>query len=287
MLVVLTAGCDLVLQLDLRDAPPIDVPSDVAPQIMWNAPQGDLALPIGVGDDPTLTADLLELYWNTTAGNIARTTRTSTTTAWSASVDVPLVSSTAMETTPEVSNNGLTLYVASRRAGTLGFDDLMVSTRADRDAAWSDPVFVPGVNTSSNDNGPSATEDGLVLVFASNRPGGIGGFDIWMATRVTTLDVWGVPVNVTSVNTPGVEASPCIVGDGLAIYFTSNRNGSFDLFVATRARREDSFGPAAPITELNAVADHDEDPWVSPDERHMFYMRNGALPNSQLLHATR
>lgn len=46
LLFMVTAGCDRVLQLDLRDAA-ID-----APAVTWNAPQGDLALPVGTGDDP-------------------------------------------------------------------------------------------------------------------------------------------------------------------------------------------------------------------------------------------
>jgi hypothetical protein len=63
---------------------------------------------------------------------------------------------------------------------------------------WSTPVnaeTVPGtssdLNTSFNDGCPIQSPDGLSLFIASNRPGGLGGQDIWVATRDSTDARWG------------------------------------------------------------------------------------------------
>ena len=60
----------------------------------------------------------------------------------------------------------------------------------------------PGINSAAIDAVPSVSADGLSLFLASMRPGGLGGFDLWVATRATTDDDWGVPVNLgPTVNT--------------------------------------------------------------------------------------
>ena len=41
-------------------------------------------------------------------------------------------------------------------------------------------------------------QDGLEIFISSNRPGGIGGNDIWMSTRRTTSVYFGSPVNILS-----------------------------------------------------------------------------------------
>src|SRR5438128_12471110 len=58
---------------------------------------------------------------------------------------------------------------------------------------WSAPVNLgPVVNSSSNDQHPSISKDGLSLYFVSNRPGGFGVNDIYVTQRATLRDP-GVP----------------------------------------------------------------------------------------------
>jgi outer membrane protein OmpA-like peptidoglycan-associated protein len=60
------------------------------------------------------------------------------------------------------------------------------------------------------------------LFFSSNRPGGKGGADIWMATKATN-GKWGKVVNLgDSINTPGDETSPFIHPDNTTFYFASD-----------------------------------------------------------------
>lgn len=54
----------------------------------------------------------------------------------------------------------------------------------------------PDLNTASLDGCPIQSPDGLSLYMASNRPGGRGGLDIWVATRPTRSAPWGAPTNL-------------------------------------------------------------------------------------------
>jgi hypothetical protein len=85
---------------------------------------------------------------------------------------------------PSVRSDGKEIYFGSTRAGSLGMVDLWVSTRPNVNDAWSAPENVgPPLSTTFNDLQPALSHDGRTLVFASNRPGGSGGSDLWMSTR--------------------------------------------------------------------------------------------------------
>ncbi len=88
---------------------------------------------------------------------------------------------------------------------------------------------------------PSIRFDGLEIFFFSNRPGGSGGSDIWVAKRTSVLDSWDAPTNLGSpVNTIAAEFNPHISANGFALYFASTRSdgacGGFDIYVTTRTR---------------------------------------------------
>jgi hypothetical protein len=79
------------------------------------------------------------------------------------------------------------------------------------------------LNTSSLDGCPIQSPDGLSLYIASNRPGGKGNLDIWVATRTSTRDPWGAPVNLPEpINSAADDFCPTpIHADGLL--FVSRR----------------------------------------------------------------
>jgi peptidoglycan-associated lipoprotein len=82
---------------------------------------------------------------------------------------------------------------------------------------------------------PSLSEDGKLLLFASDMPGGSGGRDIWMVKRANAEDVWSSPVNLGSeINTPEDELFPYIHTTG-DLYFSSNGHmgmGGLDIYKA-------------------------------------------------------
>src|SRR5581483_6014029 len=69
---------------------------------------------------------------------------------------------------------------------------------------WGTPVNLgPMVNTTSNDQHPAISKDGLSLYITSDRSGGFGGNDIWVSHRASRDAPWGAPVNLGStINTP-------------------------------------------------------------------------------------
>ncbi len=98
---------------------------------------------------------------------------------------------------------------------------------------WSEPVYVHLGDTAYSYLYPAISSDGLTLYFTSDMPGGFGEYDIWRATRKSTADDFGRPVNLTSiVNTPGKEVMPVLRNDSL-LYFSSDGHpgvGGQDLF---------------------------------------------------------
>ena len=79
----------------------------------------------------------------------------------------------------------------------------------------------PDLNTPSQDGCPIQSPDGLSLYVASNRPGGKGGLDIWVATRATAGAPWGDPQNLGEpVNSAADDFCPTPVGKG-GLFFVS------------------------------------------------------------------
>src|SRR2546422_1022487 len=97
---------------------------------------------------------------------------------------VPELSSPNRDTRLAIRRDGLEMFITSGRAGTLGNNDLWVSTRATTLDAWSEPANLGStINTPADDGGPALSCDGTTLYFYSTRPGGSGGRDLYVTTR--------------------------------------------------------------------------------------------------------
>ena len=99
---------------------------------------------------------------------------------------------------------------------------------------WSVPVKLPApINTESHESSASYSPDGKTLYFVSNRPGGIGGRDIYYAT-LNSNGQWENITNIGNViNTPYDEEGVFMHPDGKTLYFSSqghNTMGGFDIF---------------------------------------------------------
>jgi hypothetical protein len=218
-------------------------------------------------DDPTLTGDMLELYFNMSA-DIYMMKRNTLASAWSPPIAVAALNTPTGETTPDVSGDGLTIYFASQRPGGLGDYDLWISTRASRQDPWNEPVHVRELSSAAGEATASMTQDQLAIVMSSNRKDGML-HSLYMSTRPTTASPWGPPAELTSLDLVGEETSGFLVHDGLTIYFDAAPGGDRDLYYATRASRSVPFAPPIRLT-LPSSAARDFDPWVSADQRHMF-----------------
>jgi Tol biopolymer transport system component len=184
------------------------------------------------------------------------------------------VSSSAGESTPNISTDGLTLYFGSLRSG--GFD-MWMTTRPTRDDDWGAPVKLgPTVNTSGYEGFPSISADGLELYFDSDRPGDLGGGDIWMSTRESKEHPWLEPVHLgPTVNSSSLDASANISSDGLALFFQSNRPGGYggpvDIWVAMRATIDDDWNTPVNLGPMINTSGLDAGPCISADGSTLYF----------------
>jgi len=195
---------------------------------------------------PDITDDGLSLYLYTDrrpderygAGDIYVTTRATLDDPWTEPLNLGSVVNTSFsESCPWISANELTLWFSGdpwinaspqrQRPSGYGLSDIWVTTRATKEEQWSPPQNLgPVINSSSMDASPFVTDDGLVLFLHSDRPGGHGYVDLWMARRYSRDDEWGIPLNLgPTVNSASEDAAPEISPDGSVLFFTSNRSG--------------------------------------------------------------
>jgi len=178
---------------------------------------------------PCVTADNQNFYLASTRGgdwDIWLSIRTGG--QWGPALAVAQVNSGFTEMHPFVTADGQQLYFTSNRTGGVGGSDIYVSQWGGSE--WGVPQLVSGaVNTTSDENHSSLTQDGLTMYFSSNQPGGFGGPDIYVSQWTGTE--WGTPENLgTAINSGGYEQFPAISGDGLKLLFVSDRNGGFGNF---------------------------------------------------------
>lgn len=255
------------------DARP-DAPLDASARV-WSDPE--LVVGLASGDeDPTLTGDLLEMYF-TRNNDVFYTTRTNTTALWGP----PHVASFQMGGTdeaPELTADGLILQFASNR-GAGGTLDVYFTSRASRAADWGPPVALDSLNSSTSDDLPgSATTDLSRVTLASDRNGGGTGLDLYESTRIGNAGISYTAPALIPLSTVGTDASPFLSADGLALYYAMSpaNDPNRDLYVATRASTTDPFSGGTRIDELSTTF-NDSDPWVSPDGNDIYFTstRNG------------
>jgi len=196
----------------------------------------------------------------------------------------PVVNSPSGDAGISFSADGLELYLSSNRPGGYGYFDIYVATRATKSDPWGPPVNLgPAVNSPGAEILPSISSDGLTLYFSddwdwSPRPGGLGGCDIWMAERTSRDAPWGTPMNVGApINTSAGEITPSVSGDGLTLLFASARaggQGSYDLWMSTRATVQDNWGAPVNIGGVVNSGSWDHGPSLSCDERALVFTSN-------------
>src|SRR6266487_1678346 len=97
--------------------------------------------------------------------------------------------------------------------------------RAETFGDWSAPVNVgPPINTIYNDNYAVLSRDELTMYFTSDRPGSLGGDDLWFATRESVDSPWQEPQNMGApINTAYTDSLPFLSPNEHVLYFYSTR----------------------------------------------------------------
>jgi hypothetical protein len=235
-------------------------------------------------DNPTLTADLLEIYFTSNRDMVS----TDVWRARRAAADAPFgtpelvreVSTPAFETSSAISPDGLTLWFGSDRPGGIGDLDVWMSTRANRQASWSAPVNVLALSSPAKDVPRTPGQHGLVMPMASERAS-TGVYRTYLAARASRTAPFGAPQALPELILDGktTVVDGFLSDDGLILLYSSAAvGGPGDLFMAWRRSLSETFSLQAPLVDLNSDAD-DRDPWLTPDGTHIYFSsdRSGVL----------
>jgi len=140
-----------------------------------------------------------------------------------------------------LSTNGSSMYFTGCY-WPIGYGSCDIYVSHNIGSKWLEPSNLgSSVNTNKWDSQPIISSDNKKLYFASKRPGGKGGSDIWMSIKLDN-NRWSPPINLgDSINTPKDEMSPFLHADGSTLYFSSTGHpglGGYDLFIS----RQDELG---------------------------------------------
>jgi len=225
------------------------------------------------------------------------------------------------DTGVSLSADSQALVFVSARSGSVGVQDLWLSTRSSTDAPWNNPVNLgPVVNSRFHDGTPTLSSDGRTLIFSSDRPIGQHAYDLWITHRVrkqppvtpqepsvtdtpTTLSPteilttkkwkWSKPINLGSVvNSRYQDANPTLSFDGLLLIFASKRpggHGSWDLWMSTRKSTTAKWRKPINLGREINKSDGEYSCAISADKLTLILAtrRSGGLGNSDLWFSTR
>ena len=158
-----------------------------------------------------------------------------------------------------VSADGKTLYFASESFQEKEFEKdkknrlklgQVYLFKATKDGEkWANITALPFNGKAYSSSNPSVSKDGKTLYFSSNRPGSIGGIDIWKVA-INGDGGFGEPENLgTKINTEGNESFPSITDDN-RLYFSSDGKkgfGALDVFVADLAKGTEAQNVGLPV----------------------------------------
>lgn len=170
-----------------------------------------------------------------------------------------------------ISPDGKTaLWFSRDRPGGAGGYDIWMSRLSAEGWGAATPV---SFNSPVRDFDPAFSYDGLFVYFCSDRPGGLGGDDIYRVA--VTKTGFGDPENLgISVNSIGAEFAPMLSGDGERLLFSSDRTGGaggHDLYSARRA--DDRFAPALPLAGTVNSASNEFDATFLYDDATLVFAR--------------
>lgn len=186
----------------------------------------------------------------------------------------PRINGKRDETIDNIDPDGNGLWLSGTFEGTFGQFDIYYIHRDEN--GWGPLEHLPyPINTQYVDEGATMSADGRVLIFTSDRPGGIGDYhpygtlyhgnimgnmDLYVSFKTDTG--WSQPVNLGPVvNTPYAERSPYLHPDGRTLYFSSDGHpglGRLDVFKTVRLREDSWTEWSEPINlgkEINTILD--------------------------------
>jgi hypothetical protein len=220
-------------------------------------------------ENPTLTGDLLELWFNSNRGpnngDVWMARRASAQEPFAAPQLIDAVSSPMHETSPAISLDGLTIYFGSDRPGGLGDFDIWRAIRPSRTSPWATAEDVGALNTPTKDVPSPVGQHDLVMPLSSERDS-IGAYQTYLSSRPSADTPFGAPVLIPELTFPDrTTVDAFLSDDGLVLFYSFAAIGAkADIYVAWRKTDTQPFSVAVPIPDVDTAAE-ERDPWLSPD----------------------
>lgn len=189
---------------------------------------------------------------------------------WSKPVSIsPYINTASNEATVNLTPDGQTLIIYK---GDVGNGDLYYSSFNGKD--WTLPLkFGSNINTEFWETHACMSRDGNTLYFVSDRPGGLGGRDIYKSVKLPNGQ-WSLCQNVGApINTPYDEDAPFLGADGITFYFSSTGDqamGGFDImfsFIDENGKFSEPMNMGYPINTTD-----DDVFYVATPDNKRFYM---------------
>ncbi|MFT3926107.1 MAG: hypothetical protein QM778_26420 [Myxococcales bacterium] len=172
---------------------------------------------------------------------------------------------------PSLSADGLSLFFNRHGEGTAR-EDIWFATRTRLEDPWTTPEAVSELNSEHRETGLALSGDGLSLWFSSDRPGGAGGLDVYVARRQTRDAAWGSPERVSTLSSPGDDLISAVDRDALMAYLArrAGEDEDYALYAAERAHPADDWGEPQPLSELDRDG-AETDAFPAADALHLLY----------------
>jgi len=188
---------------------------------------------------------------------------------------IDAVNSSASDTNPFMTWDGMTLYFASSRGtGSFASDVWSISRAGTRGTFTGAPVLADdlGINSDDSERRVALSQDGTILV-VDRFPEFGGSGDLFIASRSNTDQSFGPLTGISAINTgQDTETNPWLSPDGLRLYYDRQSMASGDSFIMVSERDtvDDPFGTPTTVS-LGAQTDEVADPALTADELVLIY----------------
>ncbi|MCE3227831.1 MAG: outer membrane protein [Bacteroidetes bacterium] len=157
---------------------------------------------------------------------------------WTEPMSIGSVNGKGNDAAISISPDGQLLFIFASTDKNEG--DILVSKLEGNEFSKPEPLN-KNINTESWEGSCSISADGRTLYFASERPGGVGGRDIWMSEKDASGD-WGPAKNLgPKVNTTTDDDAPFIHPDGITLFYSSKGHqsiGGYDIMFSVKRDNE-------------------------------------------------
>ncbi len=260
-----------------------------SPDWVWSEPEnlGPQVNSLVTDNGPAISGDGLTLVFSSNraprvgAMDLWMCRRASLDDPFGEPVNMSVVNSTDVDTTPWLSADGLRLMFSTIREGVN--QDLWSATRPSATEPFGPPDAIgPPVNTLSSEAGAALTGDGLTLVFSGNTSGGI---ELFQSRRADVNSPFGKRENLgVNVNSSIHDRGPCLSADGRVLFFSrfaevtdaagkkTRAVGAGKILVAVRSSVDAPFDLAQDLGQpINLQGSEDDFPSVTADGKLLFF----------------